>query len=231
MMTLTRYGFREWGIAMLVSLVLWYGCFLLIRHTQYHATGWTAAVVIAFVLIAFCGFFRNPHRTIPVDPSLIVSPADGTVRDITVLDNFEFFPEGTRTVRIGIFLSVLNVHVNRIPTAMEVETVHYRKGEFLDARNPEAGQRNEAMTISGVKQGTENFPVAVRQISGAIARRIVCPVTPGNVLKKGYVYGMIKFGSRTELYLPADKVEVTVAVGDKVKGGSTVMAKISGAEK
>ncbi len=225
MMTLTKFGVREWGSAIVVAVLLWGGCYALIRY-GHPAYGWSFAAVVAVVLFAFCAFFRNPSRTIPADPQLIVSPADGVVRDITVLDDFEFFPAGTKTVRIGIFLSVFNVHVNRTPVAMQVSRVHYRKGEYLDARNPEAGKRNEAMTIIGCRSNQQDFPVAVRQISGAIARRIVCPVSEGQLFAKGDVYGMIKFGSRTELYLPADKVKVNVKVGDAVRGGETIMAEI-----
>ena len=111
---------------------------------------------------------------------------------------------------------------------MTVENVSYREGEYLDARDEGAVQRNEAMTISGTAVAEEQtFPIAIRQISGAIARRIVCPVEPGDKLPKGKIYGMIKFGSRTELYLPADdRFEVMVKIGDKVKSGLTVFARI-----
>lgn len=115
---------------------------------------------------------------------------------------------------------MLNVHVNRAPAELAVESKYYREGEYLDARNSECARRNEAMTIAGTASAAgKKFPMAVRQISGAIARRIVCPVEPGRQLKKGEVYGMIKFGSRTELYLPLDGVEINVKVGDRVYGG------------
>ena len=122
---------------------------------------------------------------------------------------------------------MLNVHVNRAPAELAVESKYYREGEYLDARNSECARRNEAMTIAGTASAAgKKFPMAVRQISGAIARRIVCPVEPGRQLKKGEVYGMIKFGSRTELYLPLDGVEINVKVGDRVYGGETVMATV-----
>lgn len=225
MMTLTKFGLREWGSALIVALILWSGCYALIR-CGHPVAGWSLAAFVALILFAFCAFFRNPVRTIPSDPLAVTSPADGVVRDITYMDCFEQFPEGVKTVRIGIFLSVLNVHVNRTPVAMQVLSKHYRPGEYLDARNPDAGKRNEAMTIVGVLAGREKFPVAVRQISGAIARRIVCPDYVGKKLDKGFVYGMIKFGSRTELYLPADQVKVLVNVGDAVKGGESILAEI-----
>jgi phosphatidylserine decarboxylase len=182
--------------------------------------------VVLFLAVA--AFFRNPCRRIPANPLLIISPADGTIKDIVEVDDFNLPPFNGPAVRIGIFLSVFNVHVNRAPAEMTVEKVSYREGEYLDARDEGAVQRNEAMTISGTAVADDKtFPVAVRQISGAIARRIVCPVKPGEKLKKGEIYGMIKFGSRTELYLPVGRAEINVKVGDKVSGGSSVLATLT----
>jgi len=223
-MTLTRYGFREWGTALAVALILWSACVVLYRY-GYPRTGIVAAAVVLVLFLAFAAFFRNPHRTAPKDEKLLVSPADGTVRDIEVVHDFDLPPFKGDALRIGIFLSVFNVHVNRTPAALAVSNVNYRPGKYLDARDPKCGKENEAMTISGdaTVEG-RSFPMAVRQISGAIARRIVCPVQPGRKLERGEVYGMIKFGSRTELYLPAEGFEVQVRVGDTVKGGETVVA-------
>ena len=223
-MTLTRYGIKEWGSALAASVILWSGCFVL------HSYGYTraaaiAAAVILVLFLAFAAFFRNPRRTLPLDAKLLISPADGTVRDIEVIHDFELPPFKGDALRIGIFLSVLNVHVNRTPAKLSVMNVNYREGKYLDARNPRAGQENEAMTISGEATVEDRtFPLAIRQISGAIARRIVCPVTPGRILERGEVYGMIKFGSRTELYLPAEGFKTLVKIGDKVRGGETVVA-------
>ncbi|MBR2910566.1 MAG: phosphatidylserine decarboxylase family protein, partial [Lentisphaeria bacterium] len=178
--------------------------------------------------LAVAAFFRSPCRRIPANPLLIVSPADGTVKDIVEVEDFNLPPFNGPAVRIGIFLSVLNVHVNRAPAEMTVENVSYREGEYLDARDEGAVQRNEAMTISGTAVADDKtFPVAIRQISGAIARRIVCPVKAGAKLEKGEIYGMIKFGSRTELYLPVGRAEINVKVGDKVSGGSSVLATLT----
>ena len=224
MMTLTRYGLREWGTAGLITLVILIGCWYLIRH-GHPGWGWSVAAVVVVLFLAFAAFFRNPSRTIPADPAVLVGPADGVVRDIEVVEDFNFPPFDGKARRIGIFLSVLNVHVNRAPAELEVESKFYREGEYLDARNSECAKRNEAMTIAGTATaGGKRFPLAVRQISGAIARRIVCPVDPGRKLRKGEVYGMIKFGSRTELYLPVDGFEINVKVGDRVYGGETIMA-------
>lgn len=224
-MTLTKYGIREWGLALIIGALLLAGCGAMIKYEWHPVAGWVIGAVILLVLAAFCGFFRNPARKIPADPEMVVSPADGVVKDIEILDEFELFQEKIKVVRIGIFLSVLNVHVNRAPVDMAVDNINYREGEFLDARHPECGKRNEAMTISGRGKIRDRvFPVAVRQISGAIARRIVCPVAVGTRLPKGYIYGMIKFGSRTELYLPAEGFRVKVKIGDKVRGGVTILA-------
>ncbi|MDD3154699.1 MAG: phosphatidylserine decarboxylase [Victivallaceae bacterium] len=235
-MTLTRFGLREWGFGIGAALVV--TVLLALIAWKFKDCGlWLQGVCLGGIVIAllgavvFAGFFRNPKRTPPADPSLLISPADGTVRDITVLEVFDMapFPEHRgKVLRIGIFLSVLNVHVNRVPAAMEVLEKKYRIGKYLDARNPACGRENEAMTISGTATvGTVKFPMAIRQISGAIARRIVCPVEPGRKLTRGEVYGMIKFGSRTELYLPAEDMNVMVKVGDKVKGGLTPLAALA----
>ena len=227
-MTLTHYGIREWGSALIVMLLLLAGSWYLYFKLDYTRTAIAVAAVSVVLFLAIAAFFRSPCRRIPVNPLLIISPADGVVKDIVEVEDFNLPPFNGPAVRIGIFLSVFNVHVNRAPAEMTVENVSYREGEYLDARDEGAVQRNEAMTISGtaIADG-QTFPVAVRQISGAIARRIVCPVKPGAKLKKGQIYGMIKFGSRTELYLPVGRAELNVKVGDKVSGGSTVLATLT----
>ena len=227
-MTLTHYGIREWGTVLVVLLLILAGCWYLAFEKGFVRTGIVIAAVATLLFLAVAAFFRNPHRRIPANPCLITSPADGTVCDIVEVDDFKLPPFDGPAVRIGIFLSVLDVHVNRAPVAFTVENVSYREGEYLDARNEGASQRNEAMTISGTAVFEDKkLAVAVRQISGAIARRIVCPVQPGRKLKKGEIYGMIKFGSRTELYLPVGRAELSVKVGDKVKGGSSVIATLT----
>ncbi len=230
-MTLTKYGFREWGSATLVLILLEITAFILIRygHPGY-GIGIAAASLVLW--LAFVAFFRNPVRHIPADPTLIVSPADGTVRDIGIVEDFDLAPFKGKALRIGIFLSVFNVHVNRTPAQFSVTGKFYREGEYLDARDSECSKRNEAMTLTGTgKIGDAEFNLAVRQISGAIARRIVCPVDPGQKFKRGELYGMIKFGSRTELYLPAEGFEVLVKPGDKVRAGESALARLTDAGK
>lgn len=233
MMTLTRYGFREWGSGLVIWLLLLAGCYglTLIRCSEggiavLKIAAWVIGVLSTLAFLYLCFFFRNPPRTIPSDLKALVSPADGVVRDIGVVEDFNFPPFNGKALRIGIFLSVFNVHVNRAPAAWKIVSKYYREGEYLDARNPECARRNEAMTLAGTATAAgAEFPMAVRQISGAIARRIVCPVEPGRELAKGEIYGMIKFGSRTELYLPVDGFEVAVKIGDRVYGGETVMVR------
>lgn len=225
-MTLTRYGIREWGSAFLVTLAVLAGCVWL-GCAGYPGWGIGIGIVAVVLFLAFAAFFRNPRRKLPEDALLLASPADGVVRDIGEVDGFHFPPFDGRALRIGIFLSVLDVHVNRTPAALDVESKFYREGEFLDARHPECAVRNEAMTIAGTATAGEvKFPMAIRQISGKIARKIVCPVDPGRKLGRDEIYGMIKFGSRTELYLPVEGFDVKVKIGDKVRGGETVVAAV-----
>ncbi|MDD2479584.1 MAG: phosphatidylserine decarboxylase [Victivallaceae bacterium] len=228
-MTLTRYGFKEWFGSALIALAVVAIAMFISRWPQVLWLSWTLGTIAIIFWIALAAFFRNPHRTIPADPDVLVSPADGVVKDIEVLDecDIEAFA-GQKVVRIGIFLSVLNVHLNRAPCALNVTSKHYREGEYLDARSEECAKRNEAMTIVGT--GTVNeqtFKLAVRQISGAIARRIVCPVEPGRQLAKGEIYGMIKFGSRTEIYFPEDaNLKICVNIGEAVTAGTTIFCRV-----
>jgi phosphatidylserine decarboxylase len=178
-------------------------------------------LLVAWGFVLF--FFRDPERTIPGDVEALVSPADGTITDVGEVDEPEF--PGGRALRIGMFLSVFNVHVNRAPRAARVVQLRYFPGAFLDARHPEAGTRNEQMWIDLEETGTDR-KLRVKQIAGAVARRIVCWLRPGDTLAAGERIGMIKFGSRTEVYLPAGTpVEVLVKPGDAVQGGSTILLR------
>jgi len=226
-MTLTRYGIREWGFSLIIALAVLVICYFVCR-AGYHVTAVVFGAVAVLFFFGIAAFFRNPSRTIPDGVNVLVSPADGVVKDIGIVEDFNFPPFNGRAMRVGIFLSVFNVHVNRAPAELKVESKFYREGRYLDARDAGCIKENEAMTIAGLANaGGKEFPLAVRQISGAIARRIVCPVEPGRLLAKGEIYGMIKFGSRTELYLPADDhFEIKVRIGDKVYGGETVIAEV-----
>lgn len=220
-MRLTRYGIKEICVAALVlggvAAALW-----LYVHP--------AAVTAPAVLFLFCAwFFRDPERKSPSGDGLVLAPADGRVADITELDEPEFIRG--RAVRVGIFLSIFDVHVNRSPVAGKVGLLKYKKGRFLAAFNPKASSENESNFLGlEAEDGTGRpFKVAVKQIAGIIARRIVCACRESQMLARGERFGMIKFGSRTELYIPKDMpFELTVKVGDKVRAGLTVVARLKG---
>ncbi len=211
-----RWGLAElqimgWPLAGVIILLFWIG----------GIWQWLTAIpIVMLALIVY--FFRDPPRQIPTDPSAIVSPADGTIAEVTDVEHYDFF--NGPAVRIGIFLSIFNVHVNRAPRAARVVDMHYKPGEFLNAMNPESTLRNEFMWIGLEELDYPERKLAVRAISGLIARRIVCVLRPGREVQRGEKFGMIKLGSRTELILPRDAVEVTTAVGDKVRAGSSILA-------
>jgi phosphatidylserine decarboxylase len=170
-------------------------------------------------------FFRDPDRVVPQGPGLFVSPADGTVSDITQIG-----PEselGRPGVQVGIFMSVFSVHVNRAPCDGAVEFVTHKAGAFLDARDPAASCRNESATIALCYQSDgQAYRVIMRQVAGLIARRIVTDLAKGASVSRGQRVGMIKFGSRCELLLPAELAgRVLVKVGQQVSAGSTVLAQ------
>jgi phosphatidylserine decarboxylase len=167
-----------------------------------------------FILAAFvCFFFRNPKRLIPEGNNLIVSPADGKVVKISPIDGGE--------QAISIFLSIFSVHVNRSPIAGEVQQIEYKRGKFKAAFEDEASKVNEQNIITITGQGIR---VVVRQIAGLIARRVVCWRKPGSCLQRGELFGIIRFGSRVDIVLP-EHVHITVRVGDKVKGGSSIIGE------
>ncbi|CAA7601177.1 phosphatidylserine decarboxylase [Acididesulfobacillus acetoxydans] len=182
---------------------------------------WPWLVIFPLVLFLFVAyFFRNPARTVPEGESTLVSPADGVVMDVErVLE--DRFLQG-ESIRIRIFLSLFNVHVNRAPMAGQVVYRAYRPGKMLPAFKSHASELNEKSFI-----GLENdrLRVLVTQVTGFVARRIVCWVKEGDVLAKGERFGLIKFGSGTELFLPP-YVEVTVKKGDKVRGGTTILGRV-----
>jgi phosphatidylserine decarboxylase len=175
---------------------------------------WIAILVL--LLAAFVAFFfRNPHRQVPSDPRVIVSPADGRVVKVEKVGN---------VTRLSIFLSIFNVHVNRSPIAGRIEAIDYRRGKFKAAFNHAASVENERNVIM-VAQG--DFKLVFTQIAGLIARRIVCWKKVGDTVAKGELIGLIRFGSRVDVLFPAG-TDVTVARGARVRGGSTPIGIIKG---
>ena len=173
-------------------------------------------------------FFRDPNRDPEAaGPGVVLAPADGKVTDIIDVDGGPFI--GGRAKRIGIFLSVFDVHVNRSPVAGTVAHTEHRPGAFLDARDPACADLNEAQDLGLLVPDGEGgtFPVLVRQIAGLVARRIVCAAKEGRVLDAGERYGMIKVGSRTEVYIPKGRVaSIDISVGQHVTGGRDLIARM-----
>ena len=185
---------------------------------------WLLCVAAAVVGVLIGWFFRNPQRNVPAEHGLVVSPADGKVVEIEDIEFDEYV--GGPAKKIGIFLSIFNVHINRAPIAGRVIGLKYRPGKYLNALRPESARENEQLAVYLEELAAPYRGMVVRQITGAIARRIVCWLKPGDTLVRGVQFGMIKLGSRTELVLPAEAgLELRVRVGDKVQAGTTVMAR------
>jgi len=182
------------------------------------------SLLLAVLCAAGLAFFRDPERATPTEPGILVAPADGKVVETVKLDHDDWI--GGPATRLSIFLSVLDVHVNRSPCAGVVCSMQYRPGRFLDARDPNSGSLNEANTIVIEPDEPGTGPVVVRQIAGLIARRIVCCVKVGDRVETGQRIGLIKFGSRTELIVPGhDRYFPAVQVGDRARGAVTIMAR------
>jgi phosphatidylserine decarboxylase len=221
---LTKYGWPQVaaypaGIVLVMAVIAWIGPWSthewLLRLTE---------LILAAVLVWALAFFRDPRRRPPRDEALLVAPADGTITNVdTVADP----ATSGGMLQIGIFLSIFSVHINRAPCRVKVEKTTYRKGRYTNAMNPLAGKVNESNDLALRRVDDPKDCLLVRQVSGAIARRIVCAAKDGQELAQGEAFGMIKFGSRTELHVPNDgkNVECLVRVGDKVKAGETVLVR------
>lgn len=221
-MRLSRYGQREWTTITVLAIGLAAVCIWL--------AWWWVIGVIAVIWVLLAAFFRDPDRTVPMDlpEGTMLSPADGTVSKVFRVEHHESTDGPAMIVRI--FLSVLNVHINRSPFEGDVLALKHTPGNYHDARTDISASENESNLITlriTTEGGARQEMIGVRQVSGAIARRIVCPLKVGDHLQRGEKFGMIKFGSTTELILPRpDDVEVLVAEGDSVKAGLTAMARL-----
>jgi phosphatidylserine decarboxylase len=178
-------------------------------------TSWPLALVAVLLAAFFLWFFRDPERVVPTGPGLIVSPGDGLVTEAVTFET----TDGPRQ-RISIFLSVFDVHVNRSPVAGTITVARYQKGKYLNAMNPASASENEQniVTVRG-----EGFEVTFKQIAGLLARRIVFVPVVGSAVGRGERVGLIKFGSRVDVILPAE-AELRVRPGVRVKGGASVLA-------
>lgn len=198
-------------ITLLLVLVTWKSCSLV----------FALFAAVAFLLTVFVlYFFRNPERTTPDDENAVIAPADGTV---IVVERVPQTPLGIEALKISIFMSVFNVHVNRAPLSGKVLAVEYSKGSFFDARDGRASCENERNCVILETKG--GLKIAFVQIAGLIARRIICYPKVGDVITRGTRYGLIRFGSRVDVYLPAD-VEPLVKLGDSTVAGETVLGRI-----
>jgi len=180
---------------------------------------WATAIFgLGFLFVTW--FFRDPERRIPNEPNVIVSPADGKITEI-VTENEPI--NGKLCKRVTIFLSVFNVHVNRVPIGGTIEDIRYNSGKFLAAFNPKASMDNEQNLILINNGRTHIF---VKQIAGLIARRIVCWPKKGDHYESGQRYGLIRFGSRVDILLP-ENTKLSVACGDKVSGGKSIIGYLN----
>lgn len=174
-------------------------------------------------------FFRDPDRVIPSEPDVVVSPADGTVVEISQVAGHDFLE--SPSVKIGIFLSICDVHVNRCVMSGQLLRLCYRPGRFRSALRSRSATDNERMELYFEQPVPPYRRFVIHQIAGAVARRIVCEPRPGEILERGQRFGMIKFGSRTELLLPNERFELMVKVGDKVRGGTTRLGRFAAGSK
>jgi len=205
--------------------LLFVGFLLILLDLVTSFTLWPLGLIVLTLGIATLLFFRDPVRTVTATEGEIVAPADGAIVGIEDLDETPHYDGPCR--RISIFLSVLDVHINRAPAPCTVQDMVYKQGIYKNAMKAETSEVNES---NAVWLSTPYGPMTVRQISGAIARRIVCPITKGDQFDCGEKFGMIKFGSRTELYLPPG-TPVCVTLKDKVAAGTTIVARTKPIEK
>ncbi|MDR2159531.1 MAG: phosphatidylserine decarboxylase [Treponema sp.] len=219
---ITKYGLPQAALFPVVVCTIMTVLFAVFRT----APGAMAAEGVLFaVLLWMLSFFRDPSRRIVQDETALLSPADGKVTDIAVVEDSGL---GERALRIGIFLSIFNVHLNRTPCSVRIEGLSYKKGRFRNAMSPESGRVNESNDVFMMRLEEPRDRLLVRQISGAIARHIVCEAKENDEYRQGDRFGMIKFGSRTELYLPAPedgRYDITVTTGDPVRAGLTPLVR------
>jgi len=197
---LTRYGWPQVVVYPAVVLVAMVVFLLGTQHQLSLGSRLIVAGLLAVILIWSLMFFRDPERRCPSGSNLLLAPADGKITDIETVRENDFIYGAA--LRIGIFLSIFDTHINRAPCNVRVEKITYKKGKYKNALNPQSSRVNESNDLNLVRTDRPEDRLIVRQISGAIARRIVCDTLEGQELAGGQKFGMIKFGSRTELYVP-----------------------------
>ena len=217
---LTKYGYDN-AIPM---LIIGFSLILLSGFVLQNAWSWISAILGIIIILFTLWFFRDPQRIIPSsaisDPSIIIAPADGKIVEIIEMEEKEFFKGKAR--QISIFLSPLDVHVNRSPVSGTVDFYRYMQGDYMVAWHPKASELNEQSRIGVQNQFGKVF---FKQITGVLARRIVCTVKQGDVLETGEQIGMMKFGSRMDIILPLD-AEILVHKDERTRGGETIIARL-----
>ena len=213
---LSRYSIAEeivFGLVLLAASIL----------AWLYVAVWLSAI-FAGLLVFFLAFFRDPTRKVPQEPGVLVSPADGKIVEISQTDDCPLLPG--KVLKIGIFLSVFNAHVNRAPAAGNVTMLEHVPGKFYNALRSRAGTENESNNVVLDCPDVPGERILVKQIAGVLARRIVCGCRLGEQLARGQRFGMIKFGSRTEVYLKySEELRVQIRQGQKVKAGSSVLLR------
>jgi phosphatidylserine decarboxylase len=221
---LTKYGLPEvvYIPAIIIGLMI-----LVLLLGLYLLPAWVVIfcqAVLLVVLFLVLNFFRDPYREVPADKDVLLAPADGKIMDIETVEENTFLQ--CKALRIGIFMSIFNVHINRCPCAAKIEKITHKPGRYKNAMDPASSQVNEANDVAMTRLNEPADRLLVRQIAGAVARRIVCIARPGQNFSGGQQFGMVKFGSRVELYLPMrPNVKCLVNVGDKIKAGLSVLVK------
>jgi len=212
----TTYPIAKEGFIFIIPLLALTLFFLLIGYL-------ILGIVFLFLSLFSLFFFRNPKRNPPKDEKAIVSPADGKVIEISSIYEEKFLKKDV--IKISIFMNLFNVHINRAPITAKVENIKYTPGKFLPANSRDSSIKNEKNTLLMATQ--IGFQFLLVQIAGIIARRIVCYAKKGENLLKGEIVGMIRFGSRVDLYIPKDICEISVKIGEKVKAGETILGYLN----
>lgn len=217
-MTIHKEGYTSIALGVLFVFIL--NAIVHYYASESRILTWATYILSAFILITLLQFFRNPKRTISANEGHILCPADGKVVVIEETEETEYFQD--RRLQVSIFMSPINVHINRNPVSGVVKYFKYHPGKYLMAWNPKSSTLNERTTTVVESNGTE---VLFRQIAGAMARRIVWYVNEGQPVEQGKEFGFIKFGSRVDVFLPIGS-KVDVKLGDIVKGGITVLGEL-----
>lgn len=217
-MTIHKEGFKILSVLFIVLAVV---NFVVIAFWPENTNVHTLLIIFSVLFfLLILQFFRSPKRKLVIGDRYVIAPADGKVVVIEEVEETEYFKDTRR--QVSIFMSPVNVHINRNPMSGVVSYFKYHAGKYLVAWHPKASTENERTTI--VLESPENGPILIRQIAGALAKRIVWYLNPGEEVKQGEELGFIKFGSRVDVFLPLD-AKVNVKIGEKTKGGQTILAE------